>query len=127
MIEQGQPLPASLQMVANCEQMLTTRYSRRLIVMEASDWVVLGLLSSLVSGPRVARWQDGNTEFASPPPGERSLPMGRRMGSWRRVGRRGVLLPFPQYPTLLCAARQKIRAYDAAEAAAYFEQRGPPK
>lgn len=53
--EEEVPRHPALGMVANCEQMLTTRYSRRLIVME------------------------------------------------------------------------KIRAYDAAEAAAYFEQRGPPK
>lgn len=120
-------------MVANCEQMLTTRYSRRLIVMEAGGW----------------GRQRGTGATAAAPACDASSWAPRRMpslvtaahfclqevgggggGQLYRADTTGPALFAAPPRRMWCAggaAVQKVKAYDAAEAAAYFERKGPPK
>lgn len=156
------PLP---QFVANCEQLLTTRYSRRLIVMEVRDAAVPAVHASTLQTQCAGQPADRDLD-AAPRCSYCWLPpwirCGRAVMSWGGQCRdaacplpawttqgTGLAWPEPacsrlqtaaQHPqstlsnallTLACPTPhffvQKVRRYDAAAAAAYFEQRGPPR
>ena len=98
------PLP--LQVVSNCEQHLTSRYTRRLITMQVIDGS---------KGRQVPC--SGHTRLATG-------VLAAAAAAAAAANARLLMTALHWNPTCL---PQKVRRYDAAEVQAFYEARGPPK